>query len=495
MLKLTSIIATLIFLTMQPRLVSASPFSNSLEDIFFNASISNSLINLSDNRQSSVQFIDDGSTGNWSLESEHEIILIPFDGLVIPIETKKPALILTHKDRGRFVFTEGKMRSTTRTPVIKATSSGDPYNYRPTLFITIPGSEIDDNGNFNRGTQPWQNAAQGVIAELARSSNSRHSQYKHFAVDWDSDETNRGQVEDVSGLVKDFLKNRIDAWDVVIIGHSRGGIFAHDLTKELVGFSKVKNLHTFLLDPTAAIPIGDLYPLNLHHASVTNEFGSLFYDGNLFDFNGAFPGIGTQSDLPISGYNNYNRGSTDVLFPSTHKTFGSDWVTGTNVGMSRALDDIWARKDIGSFLPDGDSGYESVRVSADEIIIDASIEIADGNLTIDGILKLGDAQASINALIGADGVDIAATVLVASAQLVIRDNHIAVASNTIIASYRSDISLSGIDAQADILLAEGSVSISSGGVNVSASFPGSSISVGSGGVSFNIGGVKFGVSF
>ncbi len=483
-----------LFVVLQINSAYADQFANLASKIIHKSIVTTTQFQLADNSSGGTQFIDDSSTENWTMEGEHQIILIPFDGLMIPIETKKPAVILSHEDRGRFVFKEGVMRSATRTPVVKVPATSISYNYRPTLFITIPGPEISSSGGFSRGTQAWQHSAQEVISQLAVNSNPRHSQYMHFAVDWDSDETNRSQVEDIGGLVKDFLRNRIDAWDVVVIGHSRGGIFAHDLTKELVGFNKIKNIHTFLLDPTAAVPMGDLYPLNLHTSSWTTEYGSLFYDGELFNFNGVFSGLFTQSDYPINGYNNYNLGSSDVLFDSTHEAFGNNWVSGTNVGLSRALDDVWARKDIGTFMPDGDSRYEIIRVSAAAIIIDANISISDGNLNIDGIIKIGDIQASLNAMMGTDGIDVSATVLLISAQVVIRDNQAVVVADVGVGSFRTDISSSGIDVQVDVLDVGADLNVGSGGISVSGNVGdvvSASISLTSG-VSISIGGFSFG---
>jgi len=45
-----------------------------------------------------------------------------------------------------------------------------------------------------------------------------------------------------------------------LVGHSRGGVFNHDLTKALGQPTNMNRLQLVMLDPTAAISMGDTYP-------------------------------------------------------------------------------------------------------------------------------------------------------------------------------------------------------------------------------------------
>jgi hypothetical protein len=375
------------------------------------------------------------------------------------------------------------MRSATRTPVLVAQNTTATYNFRPTLFISLPGADPSPD------IDSWQTELERQIGALASSSNPRHSQYMHFAVDWDSDEVLRRQVEDLGGLVNDFLNNRAYPWDVVIVGHSRGGIFAHELTRKIVGNNNLKNLHTFLLDPTAATVWGDLYPRYKHDKSPTHHYGSLYYD--TFPWLAGTLNVFTEGDQPITGYDNYGLGSDDHVFASTHEMFAYDWITDTNTGFARALDNIWSVKDIGSFDRDGNSGYEVVTIREKDVYIDGDISISGGNIAIWGNLTVGFAQASIDAIVGKDGIEVSASLLVATAQVSIREDHASVALNTGLASAAASISGDGANLHVDVLGASGSVFIGSGNLGISASVGGSngvSASISTSGTKVSIGG-------
>src|SRR3990172_1743703 len=219
-------------------------------------------------------------TENWTAEYSHKIVLIPLDDdLSISVQVEKPTLTLINKDLGRFRFSENQVSAVTRTVVAGYVQTGT-HSLRPTLYVSVGGFTTNQNSVWQ-----WQ-----FDMEKQLQSTLADYQYKHFAVDWDADAANISQVRDLADVIKDFLNARIDAWDVVLVGHSRGGIFVHELSKYLVGQQKIKNLHTILLDPTATSALSDFYPQTKHDASPTVNYGSLYYDNRQLPL--------TTSDLP-----------------------------------------------------------------------------------------------------------------------------------------------------------------------------------------------------
>lgn len=379
---------------------------------------------------------------NWGVEYEHEIIIIPSDGINIPIEIKKPTVVLTNDERGRFVFSDGKMRATTRTPLIVYNyTEGVVYNKRPTLYISIGGyrglennSSLDDGYGINN----WQTEMESILATTLDDS-----QYKHFMVDWDSAKSNRLQVEDLGHVVNSFLNSRTYAWDVVIVGHSRGGVFGHDLTRQIVGNRKINNLHTFLLDPTAATFMSDIYPSYKHTDSPTNHYASLYYDDAPFIDEYGFA-LGTTSDRPIDGYTNYGRGTT--IFNSNHVDFAIDWIGATVGGFFEALSEINSRKFPGTFNLDGEtSGSEVVRIGiSSDIYVAGDIDIGDGDIRIWAEIAAGPIRANLDAALGENGLELYGAITVASAHLIIREDELAVSVSTPLASYAHSISGDGV---------------------------------------------------
>lgn len=354
---------------------------------------------------------------------------------------------LVNEQYGRITLSDGTVRAVTKTPVTTITPSVNQYSKRPTLFISLCGFELgsasdiaDPNGS---GGCNWQGELDVQLLKIP------DYQYKHFAVDWDTHASNRTQVDDLADVVKDFLQARQYAWDVVVVGHSRGGIFAHDLTRELVGNSKITNLHTFLLDPTTAPILGDFYPTYKYEAYPTIHYGSLLYDGDLF---ADVSSLGTESDRDIPGYTNYGR--YDYLFSgTTHGEFPWDWIGGTGVqGLNHALADILAVKTPGVFNLDGTTGMEVIRISRpDNFSFEGDIDFSNGNVRVWGELTVGGVPTTIDASFGADGIQVGGAVgLVGATQLVITKDRFVISESRFLTSYYVSIGGGELSATFDI---------------------------------------------
>jgi len=392
---------------------------------------------------------------NWSMDYSHEIIIIPMADLNIPIEISKPTVTLKHKEKGQFVFSEGKVRSVTRNPIVTYEhKAGSEIAFRPTLYISLQGLRVDSE------VDSWQAELQDMLEDDILSS-----QYKHFLVKWDSSLSLGTQVDDLASVVGDFLNNKVYAWDVVIIGYSRGGIFAHELSSKIIGHNKIKNLHTFLLDPTASTFHSDRYPNPRTVPPVAGYFGSLYYDGQKF-IDEINMSLGTDGDRNIIGYDNYGR--NDHLFNSSHSDFGTNWVAAGLSGLAGALVDIKSKKVPGSFIADGDSGEEFVRIKANKNIdFNGNIDITDGNISLFGDLSAGGLSlVNIEAAVGKDGVDIAGGTAIATSHIIINEDQLEASQSTLLSSYSASVSSEGLSANVSLIFTSASASINSDEITI-----------------------------
>ncbi len=403
---------------------------------------------------------------DWVMEYEHDLILIPNDGLVVPIELQKPTITLINDQQGLLELSDDGVFAVTRTPAIAYNHTADAsFTMRPTLFISIGGfsPELDTDGHR---VDPWQYEMDKQLRTVLGDY-----EYKHFIVNWDSHKTNRNQVKRLAKVVNRFLNNRAVPWDVVIVGFSRGGIFAHELTKKIVGHSKIKNLHTFLLDPTATSIFGDFYPAKIQEQSPTKHYGSLYYDGEpLINVSG----LGTVGDMPITGYDNY--GTHPHLFPCIeHQYFGGNWIDANNNGFLAALADIKAKKDTGTFLPELESsGSEVVKISASTgVVFDGSMTFTDGNLHINGYFSYNDLPSSsvfVDLMAGQDGVAVVYGASGVSAyQLILDKDSLELSESILFTNYKASITSDGItaDMNIDSIQVGGHVGLDGGNVTIS----------------------------
>lgn len=445
--------------------------------------------------------------GDWRVEYEHDLVLISGD-VITPVEILEPTILLEHKDGGVFSLNKNGISSATRNPIASFThAAGKTYNKRPTLFISIPGFRgfaggLDQLADGD-GTDPWQingdvqryengNAvkdANGKTIPVLNSINSivnngvSEYQFKHMIVDWNSTRPNRYQVRDMARVVKSYLRQRVHAWDVVIVGHSRGGIFAHELASQLDGFSKINKVHTFLLDPTASITwVSDRYPHSMSH-----DYGSLFYNGTNFADEFGNLTLGTVSDRNISGYNNYSR--KDYTFDSTHSNFGNAWTVHETKGFPRALQDILRLKDSGSFVADGNSDPEVVKVRTGTAIkLDGHIDIGADHVEIVGMLSVGPTAVSTNIYADGKGVEGSVGLIVSSSYAAITRDRLEIQQNNLFSNYGASISQDGVAADINLGPVSADFGLSVEGVEVNV--PGGSLDISDGEATVQLGPIR-----
>lgn len=351
--------------------------------------------------------VADATTGgDWDLRYyRNQIVLIGLDGILVPIEIEKRALTADN-DTGSFIFHDGELISATSTPVGSFELPAEyTFKYRPTLFVSISGFQtslegltIDPLGQYGPigfsidGKQwaGWQDVFNGKLQE--EFIDNQNYQYKHMFVRWDNQKSARKQGAALANKIKRFLDNRRYKWDVVLVGHSRGGIMVNRISKYLVGHSKIDNLHSYLLDPTAPELFGDQYPTSLPSKSPTKSFGTLYYDGNMFasaTYNDDVifsTDVGVNwSDMDILGY------KTVVMNDSIHETIHLDWIKAPQNGLAQAFVTIQSKKTVGLYVPDGTLGMDIIQVSAThgvdlwgETGCDSSSCWARGDVTLDG---------------------------------------------------------------------------------------------------------------
>ncbi len=159
------------------------------------------------------------------------------------------------------------------------------YSRRPTLIVVTQGASDD-----GRTVYGWEkDIAHNLQAELTKAG----SQTYCMVVQWDSLSPNDNGVDSVVNHIREFLDARTNKWNVVLIGHSRGGIFTNDVAQQLGTHAKINQLVDVLIDPTASISMGDSYP----DVTPFNVNGSIVYDdGHQF-----LPLGAVRDSLPVRG--------------------------------------------------------------------------------------------------------------------------------------------------------------------------------------------------
>lgn len=400
----------------------------------------------------------------WSAEYKHDLILIPSGDIIIPIQLEKPTVTLVNEKHGRFMFAKNEARAVTRTPVTQFEFI-DPQEskpYRPTLFVSLCGFLLERRHGpcGETASSDWVMQMENKLHPVLKND----YQYKHFYVQRDTYSSNKLQVRDLAETIGDFLSARTHAWDVVLVGHSRGGIFAHDLSERLVKHGKINSLFTYLLDPTASSIHGDTYPVSKPEASNLSHYGMLYYDGEPFidgDFGIEF---GTISDRDISGYFSH-------FYQRPHVDYAFDWVVDSTVGLEQALHDIKATKAPGNFSLEDDNGIEILTLSGpDDFSFNGDIDIADGNVTIQGELTvlngLPSNTLSIDSTVGVDGVEVASVNAVATTHVIINQDIVYVSNSTPVGSHTASVNANGISADVTTHFINTGISIDDNGIEL-----------------------------
>lgn len=399
---------------------------------------------------------------NWEMSSTPpKIILISSGDLDIPIQVSTGEFILSDSNAGVFKFYDGKISSATINTVNKITAVPQPNcsphcpsntKYRPTLFVSIQGLDID-----TESIDQWQS---DLDLTLMRMVSSLH--YRHIAIDWQATRQILPQAIDAADAIKLFLSTQDYPWNVVLIGHSRGGIFAHELSKLLAGNDNIKNLHVMLLDPTAAPLVGDLYPTE----KAPGVFGYLKFDGQIFSYLQA----GTVADRTILGYDNYGVGDNQKVFcpgcnpDDSHKRYAADWLADVN-GFNQVKSRILKPTDTGFFSYKEESGMEILTLTTSDfnvaltsVCTDTDTDTETGSCSVNGTLTLGPGTSvSLYNMISLDGVDVSVATAAASASAVIRRDQIAIEQTDLFTSNSVRVTSSGLATNNRILFGNGDV--------------------------------------
>ncbi|WP_337175586.1 hypothetical protein [Paludisphaera sp.] len=274
------------------------------------------------------------------------------------------------------------------------------YTRRPTLLILTQGAAQTGVGTASAGQTlyQWQEDLQEA---LHRDLTNAGSQVHTMFISWDSQAANTRQAESLAMRIQNWLGRRTNMWDVVFVGHSRGAIFNQEVIRLLGRPSKMRNLQHIMLDPTAAVSMGDQYP---------NVISDTVHNAVVYDDGYQFLPLGLVRDsLPINGAA-YHR----VTVPGVgyYDTFAS------HSRLPEWYADEEYKKDL-RWLLDGKPvvttpfvaeplpafSYITVRDPAGDFsdVLDIGIDIRDGNLR-GSISVIGIGGADIT--IGKDGLDV-----------------------------------------------------------------------------------------
>lgn len=394
---------------------------------------------------------------DWNMTTKpEEFVILSMDGINIPVRIKTEEFILTGPKVGVFRFYNGKVASVTRIqqnqinskPICVPPRCQQNYRpkYRPTLFVTIGGFSLERSG-----VAEWQNLLDSKLMALSASL-----PYKHFAVDWESNKQIGSQVDDTAEAIKQFLSGQDDLWNVVMIGYSRGGIFAHNLSGRLASEGNIKNLHVALLDPTAVPIFGDLYPTQ-NNLGIS---GYLKFDGLPFSYVSA----STVSDKMISGYNNYGLAGHQVIYcvscsnNSSHTKYAYDWVMNDFEQFGSQLLDV-SDKDI--YILSEPSGMEVLTISVSDIDVQLDATCSEGeqaSCTLNGSITLGPlTTVSLRNVVSKTGIDVSVAAGIASAAAIVRRDQITLEQSDITSAQSVIVSNEGLQSEHDILFGSGEI--------------------------------------
>ncbi len=359
-----------------------------------------------------------GDDGDWNLAlAKNKTQFMRLGSFVGAYEVAPRSLQLT-SSLGSFSFSEGRVSSAVPTPVISYKAGirgGVTYSMRPTLIISIGG--FLEGGSGGKGLHAWVNEVDTKITEYEALHDPNTSEFVHMKINWESQKPIEIQVNELASYIKTFLKGVEYSWDILLAGHSRGGIFAHELSKELKNFNKISSLHVVLVDPTAVTMLSDRYPISVSN-NTYDVYGSLFYDSKGF----TFPlGFFTTGDLEISGYTNY--GDYDFnKYDYGHSSIADElWI---ETELINILSYIFSKKEHGIFNSETDLRTIEVAVQSREFYLSGDVTFVDGNLSIEAYAQLGHLSSAVSIGAGEDGLSGGVSTMLTAAYMEINDSRL-----------------------------------------------------------------------
>lgn len=361
---------------------------------------------------------------------------------------------------GSFKFSRGNTESATITPsVVYTTPIGTRFQYRPTLFVSLSGA---NNGGIEAWQAPEYNGAGAWLStpyrDLEASIQAEFgglAQYRHLIVNWSDTFPIDNQAEHIANIIEMMIEHKRDAWNIVLVGHSRGGILAHEISKLVTNATNAANIVTVLLDPTAAIVSGDKYPRNLTERD-SSSFTAIGY--NYFDQQGwlEFDGVsyfdgstvGTESDMSISGYIN------TVVDAGGHQKFPSSWLSNSFSGSfnfsSLALL-IKNAEPMGSYIADGESGAYLIRTDSRKFDIDGAVELSQDEFYSEFVVNVGAFSSGFSGAVGVDGASFTANMVFASAYSAVKADRVEFSATDTSTRVFGSFSRNGFDSSVGVL--------------------------------------------
>lgn len=436
------------------------------------------------------------SDGTWKVTAEKNQVFV--DNKTF-IQAQTTSLEVNHKDGHSVIFNDDdtvdslvsvQMLASPASNRNTGNTCGDNNIFRPMLIVTIHGFRGDSYGlGLGNGGQPFQHDI--VDKVLGRSTSAGCNRFntsyiEQWNVDWDSARPISRQKRSLARKVNRFLSSQPDKWDVVVIGYSRGAIFAHELAERL-DTDFYQSLYTVLLDPTAALSYEDRYPSkknpkSMHHAS-------FYYDGDrLIDGIGA--SVNTISDEPISDYDVQLKINGNV----SHAKFAKRWVSdsgphrldtylsflNSNAG-TRTFNLNAVNASCSQDVQTSNFCAKSVRIrSGNTAGLEGEVKLEDGNLVVSGSIWVGPMSASNFFMIGNDGMEVTTNLVIMASSLVVNSEHAYYRSNSLIHSTYLDISKKhGAVLDHRIVGTGGAISINSERIEVDIYIAGERVDIGS----------------
>ncbi len=252
------------------------------------------------------------------------------------------------------------------------------YDLRPTLLVITHGLDGGIASEKARGYS-WEgeklrstSSADWTLelgANMARELNAAGSMVHVMFVDWASQSPNTSATEHVAGHIKSFLEGRQGAWDVSLIGHSRGGVFSSEVADLLRGHT-MDQLQLILLDATAAVSMNDQYPTRKPNAV---DHAVAYDDGlTLYPLGGTREGQAISGAeyrrVTVPGVGRFQSTPSHMRLPSYYAGYEDPRDGGPgnpDLTFHRDLDWLLARKtrSAGAFTYDARAGWELVITS------------------------------------------------------------------------------------------------------------------------------------
>lgn len=122
---------------------------------------------------------------------------------------------------------------------------------RPTLLVVVHGLEPYRGHALGSGSGGWVDYAKVVATRLKEAGSPTIT----YLIDWNSTVgSNTAAVERTAAEITDFIDGQDQMWDVLFLGHSRGGVFAREVGLQLhpSQHPNLGQIRQILLDPTGA---------------------------------------------------------------------------------------------------------------------------------------------------------------------------------------------------------------------------------------------------